>query len=105
MATSLSKTLASVVKGDPPEVVRVHSLNIRVPLGLLADIDVMCQRSGRSRNAICNELLAIGIADVLSHFEPEDRAAFQHSRDDLVHGYLEQAEEEAHERGEWGEPC
>lgn len=103
MSTTLSKNLAATIRGEPPPVesVRLHALNTRVPYGLLASIDVMCQRSGKSRNAICNELLSIGVAEVLSHFDSEHSADFQTARDDLIHGYM--SEDEHHSDLEkWG---
>lgn len=103
MSTTLSEHLAAAIRGEPSPVesVRLHSLNTRVPYGLLASIDVMCQRSGKSRNAICNELLSIGVDEVLSHFDPEDRAEFQSARDEQVHGYI--SEDEHHAQLEkWG---
>lgn len=104
MPAPSSAILAAAIKGDPPppEQLRLHSLNTRVPYGLLASIDVMCQRSGKSRNAICNDLLTIGIDQVLSHFDLEDRAEFQSVRDELVSGYIMEDEYRDSETGEWG---
>ena len=104
MPTPLSKHLAFAVKGEPlpPENVRLHSLNTRVPYRLLASIDIMCQRSGKSRNAICNDLLAIGVAEVLSHFDDEEKADFQSIQEETVHGYLVEDVHQESEAEHWG---
>lgn len=104
MSTPLSKQLAFAVKGEPlpPQQVRLHSLNTRVPYRLLASIDIMCQRSGKSRNAVCNDLLAIGVAEVLSHFDAEEMAEFQSIQDETVHGYLAEDDYEESEAESWG---
>ena len=57
---------------------------VRVPYSVLAAIDVMKQRSGKSRTEMACQLLAIGIDEVVAAMDAEDAFLFAEERDALT---------------------
>jgi hypothetical protein len=56
---------------EPPEHRESKIISLRVPLLLLAQVQALANKGGRTRNYTMNTLLAVGFEEVTSRFDPE----------------------------------
>jgi len=50
----------------------VRAISYRIPVLFLARIDSMAQKCGKSRNAIMNMMVEIGMDEVYKHFDEDE---------------------------------
>ena len=87
MSSVQAQALALMLKGAAPQAVPTHPMMVRVPYDLLASLDVMRERSGKSRNEMACQVLGVGVAEVVAAMDAEDAFHFVERRDELELGY------------------
>ncbi|MDO8291229.1 MAG: hypothetical protein Q7T44_18620 [Parvibaculum sp.] len=71
---SAADALASIVSGTGKSTLKavVHPVSYRAPVHLLARVDALAAKSGKSRNAMINLLVDVGLEEVLSRLSDDD---------------------------------
>lgn len=77
--------LAATFKPAEPDAVfelgdaaQARALTVRMPLGRFIWLQVLSARSGRSRNEMANELIRVGLSELLAQMEPDVRREIEH---------------------------
>jgi len=89
---SAAEMLAAVVigTGEHLSVMGVKAISFRIPLNALARVDAMANKANKSRNAILNMLVDVGLEEVFRHLpektleevQSRESRAFQELLDD-----------------------
>lgn len=71
---SAAEMVASIVvgAGSSINIAAVRSVSYRVPVSMLARVDALAEKSGKSRNAMLNLLVDVGLEEVLSLLSEND---------------------------------
>ena len=71
---SAADMVASVVAGtgSRSSASVVRAVSYRVPVTMLARVDALSEKSGKSRNAMLNMLVDVGLEEVLSRLSEDD---------------------------------